>query len=57
MFSLADGRVMFLSPEAGGKIEALGINVRENFTITRKWDEQKDSLTTWDVADRITLDV
>jgi hypothetical protein len=49
MFSLADGRVMFLAPEVGGKIEALGINVRENFQITRKWDEQK-SLTTWDVA-------
>lgn len=49
MFSLADGRVMFLAPEVGSKIEALGINVRENFTITRKWDEQK-SLTTWDVA-------
>ena len=49
MFSLADGRVMFLAPEVGGKIETLGINVRENFTITRKWDEQK-SLTTWEVA-------
>jgi antitoxin component HigA of HigAB toxin-antitoxin module len=41
MFSLADGRVMFLAPDVGGKIEALGINVRENFTITRKWDEQQ----------------
>ena len=49
MFSLADGRVMFLDPEVGGKIEAMGINVRENFTITRKWDEQK-SVTSWDVA-------
>jgi hypothetical protein len=50
MFSLADGRVMFLAPEVGGKIEALGINVRENFTITRKWDEQQGSPVTWDVA-------
>ena len=41
---------MFLSPEVGGKIEALGINVRENFTITRKWDEQNDSPATWEVA-------
>jgi hypothetical protein len=49
MFSLADGRVMFLAPEVGAKIEALGINVRENFTITRKWDEEK-SATTWEVA-------
>jgi hypothetical protein len=50
MFSLADGRVMFLTPEVGGKIEALGINVRENFTITRKWDEQPGSPVTWEVA-------
>jgi hypothetical protein len=50
MFSLADGRVMFLAPEVGGKIEASGINVRENFTITRKWDQQKDDPPTWEVA-------
>ena len=52
MFSLADGRVMFLAPDVGGKIEALGINVRENFTITRKWDEQQGSpaTATWEVA-------
>ena len=50
MFSLADGRVMFLDPAVGGKIEALGINVRENFTITRKWDEEKGSLLAWEVA-------
>ena len=49
MFSLSDGRVMFLDPEVGGKIEALGINVRENFSITRTWDEQK-SISTWEVA-------
>jgi hypothetical protein len=50
MFSLADGRVMFLAPEVGGKIEALGLNVRENFTITRKWDEHQGSPVTWEVA-------
>ena len=50
MFSLADGRVMFLAPEVGGKIEALGINVRENFTITRRVDEQQGSSVTWEVA-------
>src|SRR5579872_4910897 len=31
MFSLADGRIMFLDPELGGRIDSLGINVRENF--------------------------
>lgn len=50
MFSLADGRVMFLDPEVGGKIESLGVNVRENFTITRKWDEEKGVVLGWDVA-------
>ncbi len=50
MFSLADGRVMFLAPEVGAKIESLGVNVRENFTITRKWDEQLGSPITWDVV-------
>jgi hypothetical protein len=50
MFSLADGRVMFLAPEVGGKIEALGVNVRENFTIIRKVDEQQGSSVTWEVA-------
>ena len=50
MFTLADGRVMFLDPEVGGKIESLGVNVRENFTITRKWDEEKGVLLAWEVA-------
>jgi hypothetical protein len=50
MFSLVDGRVMFLAPEVGGRIESLGINARENFTITKKWDEQKGSPITWEVA-------
>ena len=44
MFSLADGRVMFLDPKISGQIESLGINVRENFTITRKWDGQNTTL-------------
>jgi hypothetical protein len=50
MFSLADGRVMFLAPEVGAKIEALGVNVRENFTITRTWDEEKGLVLAWEVA-------
>ena len=50
MFSLIDGRVMFLAPEVGGKIESLGMNARENFTITKKWDEQKGSPVTWEVS-------
>jgi hypothetical protein len=50
MFSLVDGRVMFLDPETAGKIVTLGVNVRESFTITRKWDGTKGLPTTWEVA-------
>ncbi len=50
MFTLADGRVMFLDPEVGAQIEALGVNVGENFTITRKWDERKSGPPIWEVA-------
>lgn len=50
MFSLVDGRVMFLAPDVAGRIEELGINVREPFTITQKWDGGKQSPRTWEVA-------
>jgi hypothetical protein len=48
MFSLTDGRVMFLDPATAGQIEAAGINVRENFTITLKADGKGPR--TWEVA-------
>jgi hypothetical protein len=48
MYSLTDGRVMFLDLEVAGQIESAGINVREFFTITRKTDGPKGS--TWEVA-------
>ena len=50
MYSLTDGRVMFLDLEVAGQIASAGINVRESFTITRKTDGPKGSLTTWEVA-------
>jgi len=50
MFSTVDGRVMFLSPEVAGQIAELGVNVRENFSITMRWDGQRESPRTWDVA-------
>ena len=43
MFPTTDNRVLFLDPETAGKIDAAGINVRESFTITRKWDGVKGS--------------
>ena len=50
MYSLTDGRVMFLDLAVAGQIEAAGINVRESFTITRKTDGAKGSPITWEVA-------
>jgi hypothetical protein len=50
MFTLIDGRVMFLAPEVAGRIESLGINVRESFTITRGSPCQNGAPATWDIA-------
>ena len=50
MFTLTDGRVMFLAPEVAGRIESLGINVRESFTITRGSTGQNGAPATWDIA-------
>lgn len=50
MYSLTDGRVMFLDLAVAGQIESAGINVRESFTITRKTDGQKGSPITWEVV-------
>lgn len=50
MFSLQDGRVMFLDPDIAGKITELGINVRESFTITRFSSGKKGQPETWEVA-------
>jgi hypothetical protein len=50
MFTLTDGRVMFLAPEVAGRIESLGINVRESFTITRGSTGQNSAPATWDIA-------
>jgi len=50
MYSLTDGRVMFLDLAVAGQIESAGINVRELFTITRKADSQKASPSIWEVA-------
>ena len=50
MFTTVDNRVMFLDLATAGQITALGINVRENFTITQRWDGKKASPRTWEVA-------
>jgi hypothetical protein len=50
MYTAPDDRIFFVSLEVAGQIEAAGINVRENFTITQKWDGVKGSPRTWEVA-------
>jgi hypothetical protein len=50
MYSLTDGRVMFLDLDVARKIESAGINVRESFTITRNTDSKTGSLIAWEVA-------
>jgi len=49
MYTLTDGRVMFLVPEVAERIESLGINVRESFTITRG-SSQNGAPASWDIA-------
>jgi hypothetical protein len=50
MYSLTDGRVMFLDLDVAGQIESAGINVHESFTITRKTDNKSGSLISWEVT-------
>jgi hypothetical protein len=49
MFTLTDGRVSSWPRKSRGRIEALGINVRESFTITRGCTGQ-GAPTTWEMA-------
>src|SRR5262245_55042485 len=48
MFSLVDGRVMFLDLEVAGKIEAAGLNVKEQFIITRR--QNGDTKSSWEIT-------
>ena len=50
MYSLVDGRVMFLDLATASQIEQLAINVRESFTITRHPAGQNGQSVTWEVA-------
>jgi hypothetical protein len=50
MFTTTDNRVLFLDLPVAGRITELGINVRENFTISRKPAGRKGAPDTWDVA-------
>lgn len=50
MFTTTDNRVLFLDPEVAGQITALGINIRENFTITRKVAGRRGVPDEWSVS-------
>jgi hypothetical protein len=50
MYSLVDGRVMFLDLATASQIEQLAINVRESFTVTRHPAGQNGQSVTWEVA-------
>ena len=50
LFTTCDNRVFFTDPELAHQISELGINVRENFTITKRWNGQREIPATWEVA-------
>jgi hypothetical protein len=50
MYSTTDNRVMFLDPDVASKISQAGINVREDFTLTRHHVDGKDS---WEIARKV----
>jgi hypothetical protein len=50
MYGTIDNRVMFLDIDVAAQIVELGINVRESFSITKRWDGRKDSPVSWEVA-------
>ena len=54
MFTTTEDKVMFLAPPGAAQTAALGLNVREPFTITKPQDADKGGPVTWNVA-RITL--
>ena len=50
LFTLVDGRVMFLAPPVAEQIAALGIPAGERFTITKRWNGEKGSPISWELA-------
>jgi hypothetical protein len=50
LYTCTDGRIFFVDPPVAGQIERLGVNVREPFQITKRWDGKKDSPFAWDIA-------
>jgi hypothetical protein len=50
MYTTTDKRRFFVDPPVAARITELGINVRENFTITRKPAGRKGAPDTWEVA-------
>src|ERR1700693_1175410 len=49
MYSLADGRVMYLNFKVAEKINALELNVREPFFVCKYWSGKKGDTPHWNV--------
>lgn len=47
MFTTVDNRVLFCDPKIAGRITELGINVRENFSLTRKSSGKRGQPDEW----------
>jgi hypothetical protein len=47
MYTLADGRVMFLDPGQARQIAALGPKVREEFFISKQWSGKRGDPVEW----------
>jgi hypothetical protein len=47
MYTLADGRVMFLDPGPAQKIRDLGVKVRENFFVSKRWSGKRGDPVEW----------
>jgi hypothetical protein len=47
MYTLTDGRVMFVDPPLAQQITRLGVNVRETFYIQLKWSGKRDDPKNW----------
>jgi len=49
MFSLVDGRILFLDPPVAEKIIALGVRTGEPFAICLRWNGKRGTAKTYDV--------
>lgn len=49
MYTMCDGRVLFVDMEVASKIEMMDIHVAENFYICKRWSGAKGQAARWDI--------